>query len=204
MIEKRFSVMPPHGILEVICGPMFSGKSEELIRRLRRAKIAKHITLSFKPHIDNRYGLESIVSHDGNKMEAQALTNINDILTIAESKQAQVIGIDEAQFFPKELMNVICTLVNNNKRVIVAGLDLDFRGVPFGCMPLLLAIADKITKLQAICSQCGIDAHYSQRLVNDMPAKWDDPIIKVGAQEAYQARCRNCFIIDKMYASLSC
>ncbi len=186
-----------HGILEVICGPMFSGKSEELIRRLRRAKIAQQKVVTFKPHIDNRYGLEYIVSHDGNKVEAKPLEMVNQIIDIVAQTDATVIGIDEAQFFPHELVSIVCQLVNSGKRVIVAGLDLDFRGAPFGCMPLLLAVADKISKLHAICTECGSDAHFTQRLVNGQPAKHDDPIIMVGAQEAYQARCRGCYSIDK-------
>ena len=189
----------PTGTLEVICGPMFSGKSEELIRRLRRAKIAQQITITFKPHIDHRYGLEFVSSHNGSKVEAQPVKHVNEILARVEEVNATVIGIDEAQFFAPELVTIICTLINANKRVIVSGLDKDFRSAPFGCMPTLLAIADKVTKLEAICTQCGNDAHFSQRLVNNMPAKYNDPIIQVGAQETYQARCRSCYIIDKSY-----
>lgn len=187
------------GSLEVICGPMFSGKSEELIRRLRLAKIAQQKTITFKPHIDHRYGLEFVVSHNGSKVEARPLNNVHDIITIVEEVNATVIGIDEAQFFSQDVVSVICKLVNNNKRVIVAGLDLDFRGAPFGCIPLLLAVADKVSKLQAICTQCGHDAHFTQRLVNGNPAKFDDPVIMIGAQEAYQARCRGCYTIDKLF-----
>jgi thymidine kinase len=187
------------GSLEVICGPMFSGKSEELIRRLRRAKIAQQTTITFKPHIDERYGLEFVVSHNGSKVEARPLNNVNEIITIVDEINATVIGIDEAQFFSQDVVSVVCKLVNNNKRVIVAGLDLDFRGAPFGCIPLLLAVADKVSKLQAICTQCGHDAHFTQRLVNGNPAKFDDPIIMIGAQEAYQARCRGCYTIDKLF-----
>ena len=190
---------PIYGILEVICGPMFSGKSEELIRRLRRAKIAQQKVITFKPHVDNRYALEYVVSHDGNKVEARPLLNVADINEIVAANNANVIGIDEAQFFSHDLVNVVCQLINENRRVIVAGLDLDFRGTPFGCMPLLLAIADKVSKLQAICTQCGHDAHFTQRLVNGNPARFDDPIIMIGAQEAYQARCRGCYTIDKMF-----
>ena len=119
------------------------------------------------------------------------------IKTIALNNDAHVIGIDEVQFFSQDIITIICDLIEHKKRIIVAGLDLDFRGVPFGPMPSLLAIADKITKLQAICSLCGIDAHFTQRLVNNQPARYDDPVILVGAQEAYQARCRECFSIDK-------
>lgn len=189
-----------HGVLEVICGPMFSGKSEELIRRLRRAKIAQQKIITFKPQLDNRYALEYVVSHDGNKVDARPLINVQEIIEIVNANNANVIGIDEAQFFSHDLVSVVCQLINENRRVIVAGLDLDFRGTPFGCMPLLLAIADKVTKLQAICTQCGHDAHFTQRLVNGTPARFDDPIIMIGAQEAYQARCRGCYSIDKTFS----
>ncbi len=188
-----------HGQLEVICGPMFSGKSEELIRRLRRAKIAQQNVITFKPQIDNRYGLEYVVSHNGSKVDAKPLDNVFDIIEIAHANDASVIGIDEAQFFAPELISVVCKLIYDKKRVIVAGLDLDFRGAPFGCMPALLAIADKVTKLHAICTECGHDAHFSQRLVNGNPARYDDPVVMIGAQEAYQARCRGCYSIDKIF-----
>lgn len=189
-----------HGQLEVICGPMFSGKSEELIRRLRRAKIAQQSVITFKPQIDNRYGLEYVVSHNGSKVDAKPLENVFDIISIVKENDATVIGIDEAQFFAPELISVVCQLIHDKKRIIVAGLDLDFRGAPFGCMPALLAIADKVTKLHAICTECGHDAHFSQRLVNGNPAKYDDPIVMIGAQEAYQARCRGCYSIDKIFS----
>ncbi len=187
------------GCLEVVCGPMFSGKSEELIRRLRRAKIARQCVITFKNSLDNRHenAFEYVVSHDGTKLDAQPINSVDDILSIAQAVDADVVGIDEVQFFPNTVINIICQLVENNRRVIVAGLDLDFRGVPFGPMPLLLAIADKITKLQAICSLCGVDAHFTQRLVNNEPANFEDPIILVGAQEAYQARCRGCYSINR-------
>lgn len=179
---------------------MFSGKSEELIRRLRRAKIAQQAVITFKPQIDNRYGLEYVVSHNGSKVDAKPLENVFDIIEIVNANDATVIGIDEAQFFAPELISVVCKLIHDKKRVIVAGLDLDFRGAPFGCMPALLAIADKVTKLHAICTECGHDAHFSQRLVNGSPAKYDDPIVMIGAQEAYQARCRGCYSIDKLFS----
>ncbi len=190
-----------HGMLEVICGPMFSGKSEELIRRLRRAKIAQQKVITFKPQLDTRYALEYVVSHDGAKVDARPLMNVKEIIDIVNTNNANVIGIDEAQFFSQDLVSVVCQLINERKRVIVAGLDLDFRGTPFGCMPLLLAIADKVTKLQAICTQCGHDAHFTQRLVNGNPARFDDPVIMLGAQEAYQARCRGCYSIDKTFVA---
>jgi thymidine kinase len=187
------------GTLEVICGPMFSGKSEELMRRLRRAKIAKQNVITFKPSIDNRHSIEHVVSHDGNKLYAQAIDieNISTILDMVRLHHFSVIGIDEVQFFPQSILSVICTLIDEGKRIIVAGLDLDFRGVPFGAVPTLLAIADKITKLNAICCMCGADATCTQRLINNKPAHFDDPVILVGAQEAYQARCKACFSIDK-------
>ena len=194
--EKKLA---PVGQLEVICGPMFSGKSEELMRRIRRAKIARQKVITFKHRLDDRHAIEYIVSHDGNRVEALPLDNVQRILEIAQADYISVIGIDEAQFFSKEILPIICSLIQSGKRVIVAGLDLDFRGAPFGCIPLLLAIADTITKLKAICTECGDDAHYTQRLVNGAPAQYDDPIIMIGAQESYQARCRGCYSIDKMH-----
>jgi thymidine kinase len=188
------------GSLEVICGPMFSGKSEELIRRLRRAKIAQQKVMVFKNTLDNQRtdAFEYVVSHDGTKLYAQAIDSVENILSVALTAHADVVGIDEVQFFPKEVIGIICQLIEAKKRVIVAGLDLDFRCAPFGPMPILLAIADKITKLQAICSLCGSDANFTQRLVDNKPARFDDPVIQVGAQEAYQARCRGCYCIDKV------
>lgn len=186
------------GTLEVICGPMFSGKSEELMRRLRRAEIAKQRVITFKPAADNRYSIEYVVSHDGTKYKAHPLNSVEIIESIVQSQDAQVIGFDEAQFFSPDIVPVICRLIDFNKRIIVAGLDLDFRGIPFGVIPLLMAIADDVLKLRAICTQCGNDAHFTQRLVNGEPAKFDDPIIYIGAHESYQARCRGCYSIDRM------
>jgi len=187
------------GTLEVICGPMFSGKSEELIRRFRRAKIARQKIVIFKHSLDDRHTLEEVVSHNGNCMDANPLHNPEDIIPLVTELEATVVGIDEVQFFDSLLIPVICNLINLGKRVVVAGLDRDFRGAPFGPMPTLMAIADAVTKLQAICTMCSNDAGRTQRLVNGQPAKFDDPIILVGAQEAYQARCSDCFIIDKSF-----
>lgn len=187
-----------HGTLEVICGPMFSGKSEELIRRLRRAQIAKQSVITFKHSLDTRYDLEALVSHNGNSIDAYPIDNEDAIYTLASQNNVTVIGIDEAQFFSHRLIKVISQFIQDKKRVIVAGLDRDFRGVPFGCIPILLSIADTITKLQAICSSCGAEAPLTQRLVNNKPAQSTDPVIVVGAQESYQARCRSCYSIDKM------
>jgi len=185
------------GTLEVICGPMFSGKSGELIRRLDRAKLAKLNVLTCKHCIDDRYMIECVVTHDGKKLEARAVENVDDILKFGLTEETDVIGVDEGQWFDNQFVSVVCRLIDAGKRVIVAGLDLDFRGVPFGCMPTLLAIADNVTKLRAVCCICGADAHFTQRLVNDNPAKYNDPVVLVGAQEMYQARCRNCHAIDK-------
>lgn len=184
------------GSLEIVCGSMFSGKSEELIRRIRRAQFAQHKILVFKHSLDTRSTIEYVVSHNGAKLKAIAADNASLIGTLV-TDDVDVIGIDEIQFFNDEIINIVCNLVEQGKRVIAAGLDLDFRGVPFGCMPTLMAIADSVTKLKAICMLCGKDAQYSQRLVNNAPAGYDDPIILVGAQESYQARCRDCHSIDK-------
>ncbi len=184
------------GRLEVICGSMFSGKSEELIRRIKRAQIAKQHVVMFKHSLDDRTTNEYVASHDGNKFEAIPIEHASTILAVVE-KDIDVVGIDEVQFFPSEIINVICTLINQGKRVITAGLDLDFRGVPFGPIPILMAIADETMKLKAICMVCGEDAHLTQRIIDGKPANYEDPIIMVGASESYQARCRNCYVIDK-------
>lgn len=181
------------GSLEVICGSMFSGKSEELIRRLTRATYARQEVLVIKPRIDTRRGLEQVTSHSGDAIKAQALDSLAEL----GQTTATVIGIDEVQFFTVNTTSLILQLVEQGKRVIVAGLDLDFRGIPFGCMPSLMAVADHITKLKAICVICGSDAQFSQRLVNGNPARSTDPIVMIGAQEQYEARCRSCFVIDK-------
>ncbi|OGB84656.1 thymidine kinase [candidate division TM6 bacterium RIFCSPHIGHO2_12_FULL_32_22] len=185
------------GLLEVVCGSMFSGKSEELIRRLKRAEIAKMNVIAFKHSLDDRKTTEHVISHNGTKIKAFAVHDSNEILKLAHD-QIEVVGIDEVQFFPKDVIKIICKLIEDGKKVIVGGLDLDFRGIPFGPMPILMAIADKVTKLKAICIECGKDAQFSQRLVNGEPAKHNDPIILVGAEECYQARCRGCFVIDKV------
>lgn len=186
------------GSLEVICGPMFSGKSEELIRRLRRATIAKQKTGVFKHSLDNlRSDCEAIVSHGGSIVEALSTSSSESIATIVEQSDVEVVGIDEIQFFDHDIVTVICALIDKGKRVIVTGLDTDFRGMPFEPMPILLAIADSVVKLQAICTECGNNATFTQRLVDGKPAQYDDPLILIGRQEAYQARCRGCYRIDK-------
>ena len=185
------------GHLEVICGSMFSGKSEEMIRRLRRAEIARQKILVFKHSLDTRQTIEYVISHNGNKIKAFAVSQAGEIQDLVDLATIDIIGVDEVQFFSPEIVATLCRFVEHGKRVIIAGLDLDFRGVPFGSMPHLMAIADSVTKLNAVCIQCGDSAHFSQRLINNQPAKFDDPIVFVGAEEFYQARCRNCFILDR-------
>lgn len=190
------------GRLEVVCGSMFSGKTEELLRRLKRAEFAKQNVLTIKNSIDKRKNMcaTSVVSHQGRERNAFIVggsdDNIMKILELANSN-IDVVGIDEIQFFPIKIIDVICKLVENGKRVIVAGLDLDFKGEPFGIVPVLMAFADEVLKFKAICVVCGNDAHHTQRIINGQPAKYSDPIILVGAEECYEARCRNCFKIDQ-------
>ncbi|GAB4579124.1 MAG: thymidine kinase [Anaerolineales bacterium] len=185
-----------HGSIEVIVGSMFSGKTDELIRRLRRATIARQKVQVFKPIIDNRYAIEKVASHDGNAYEALPIAHASDILTHLAS-DTTVVGIDEAQFFDAEITHLANQLAHQGVRVIVAGLDMDFRGEPFGPMPQLLSLADQVNKLQAICMVCGEPAYCTQRLVNGKPAHYHDPIIIVGAQEMYEARCRRCHQVPR-------
>jgi len=179
------------GRLEVICGSMFSGKTEELIRRVRRAYYAHQHTQVFKSSLDNRYGAVTINSHSKQAVEAIAVEKPSDILAHL-GQDTQVIAIDEVQFFDESIVSVCRQLVEKGIRVIVAGLDLDFRGEPFASMPTLLALAEQIDKLHAICAICGKEASHSQRLIGGSPAPYDAPIILVGADESYEARCRDC------------
>ncbi|MCX7904630.1 MAG: thymidine kinase [Caloramator sp.] len=185
-----------HGWIEMIVGPMYSGKSEELIRRIKRAKIARQKVQVFKPSIDNRYSITEVVSHNGDKEGAYSVDSAIEILTLV-SEDTDVIAIDEVQFFDDEIVEVCKKLADRGKRVICAGLDLDFRGEPFGPVPKLLAIAEFVDKIQAICVVCGNPATRTQRLINGKPAKYSDPIVLVGAKEAYEARCRKCHIVLK-------
>lgn len=178
------------GWIEVICGSMFSGKSEELIRRVRRAQFAKQEIAVFKPKLDDRYSKEAVVSHNGTSVIALPIEKASDIFEKIHN-EIDIIAIDEAQFFDEEIVDVVQTLANSGHRVILAGLDQDFRGVPFGPMPKLMAIAELVTKLQAVCTVCGSPASRTQRLINGKPACADDPIILVGASESYEARCRH-------------
>jgi thymidine kinase len=177
------------GRIEVICGSMFCGKTEELIRRVRRATIAKQTVQAFKPMIDHRYGIERVTSHDGQNIEAQPVAKAGEIPALLSPKTT-VVAIDEAQFFDVAIVPIVEDLAERGIRVICAGLDLDFRGEPFGPMPDLLAHAEEVTKLHAICVVCGEQASRTQRLVNGSPARYDDPIIMIGAKEVYEARCR--------------
>ena len=177
------------GSVEVICGSMFCGKTDELIRRLRRATIAKQKVQVFKPVIDLRYGVEKVTSHAGSDFAATPVQKAAQIMEMVEP-DTTVVGIDEAQFFDSEIETVVETLAEKGIRVIVAGLDLNFKGEPFGSMPFIMARAEQVLKLQAICMVCGEPASRSQRLVNGKPAHINDPIIIVGASEMYEARCR--------------
>lgn len=175
------------GWIEVIAGCMFSGKTEELIRRLKRARIAKYEVKIFKPKIDTRYSEKDIVSHSEQSMPSILVEEPNEIIKLSES--ANVIGIDEAQFFSNELIDVCNKLADDGKRIIVAGLDQDFRGVPFEPMPNLLAIAEYITKTLAICMKCGNPADRTQRIISSGER------VLVGAADSYEARCRKCHYI---------
>ncbi len=177
------------GRLEVITGPMFCGKTDELLRRLRRAIIAKQKIQVFKPGFDVRYSSEKVTSHAGNEYNAYPVENITEVPTLLLD-DVTLVAIDEAQFFGEKIIEVIQALVDKGIRVIVAGLDMDFRGEPFGQMPVLLAQAEIVDKLYAICMVCGEEATRTQRLVDGNPAYYDDPIIIVGASEMYEARCR--------------
>ncbi|HEY88209.1 MAG TPA: thymidine kinase [Thermoflexia bacterium] len=192
---------PSGGWLEVICGSMFSGKTEELIRRLRRAQIAHLKVQVFKPALDRRYGKDAIASHNG--LQAAAIP----VQDSAELRQyldptADLIAIDEVQFFDAGIVTVCNALTGQGKRVICAGLDMDFRGEPFGPLPQLLAIAEHVRKLQAICMVCGGPASRSQRLINGIPAAYNDPIVLVGASEVYEARCRGCHRVPSRQENL--
>lgn len=186
MFQEKSKKQRKKGWIEVICGGMFSGKTEELIRRLKRAEIAKLSVEIFKPDIDTRYDEEKIVSHDENAIRSTAVKSSSQILIY--SNDVDVIGVDEAQFFDMELVNVCNTLANSGTRVIVAGLDMDYTGKPFGPIPDLLSIAEFVTKVHAICIDCGELAHYSFRTDED------PSLIKLGEKDIYQPLCRKHFL----------
>ena len=186
-IENRENISNIKGSIEVICGSMFSGKTEELIRRLNRAKIAKQKVEIFKPKIDVRYDEINVVSHDENSIPSTPVETSSQILLYVED--ASVIGIDEAQFFDDELFNVCNQLADRGVRVIVAGLDMDYLGNPFGPMPKLMAIAEEVTKVHAICMQCGNLAQYSHRTVKN------DKLVMLGEKDTYEPLCRSCYLL---------
>ena len=195
MINEPSYLPPEYGWIEVICGGMFSGKTEELIRRAKRAKIAGQKVLVVKPKTDNRYSDTEVVSHNDTAIPSVVVSKSNQIIDL--SNDFQVICIDEAQFFDNEIVNIANQLANHQKRVIVAGLDMDYEGKPFGPMPYLLAVAEFVTKLHAICSKSGMLASYSQRVVEGTEQ------VMVGEYDAYEPRARHCFSrgIEKRDAS---
>lgn len=184
-LENSTNNQQAKGWIEVVCGSMFSGKTEELIRRLKRAKIAKQRVEIFKPAIDTRYDEEDVVSHDANKIRSTPVENSQNILLMAND--VDVIGIDEAQFFDDELPAVCNELASNGIRVIIAGLDMDFQGKPFGPMPALMATAEYVTKVHAICMRCGELAHISHRTIIN------DKLVVLGETESYEPLCRSCY-----------
>ncbi len=183
------------GWIEVIAGVMFSGKSEELIRRVRRSLIAKKRVQVFKSHLDNRYsGVYAVGSHDGRTIEAIPVDSTEQI-SLRLDPTAQVVAIDEVQFLDAGVIALANALANRGRRVILAGTDTDFRGEPFGPMPQLMCVAEVVDKLHAICVMCGAPATRNQRLIDGKPARYDSPQVMVGGAEAYEARCRNCHMI---------
>jgi thymidine kinase len=183
------------GWIEVVAGVMFSGKSEELMRRVRRSMIARKRVQVFKSHLDSRYaGLFSVSSHDGRSVDAIPVDSSAQISQRIDP-MAHVIAVDEAQFLDNGIVDVATSLAARGRRVILAGLDTDFRGEPFGPMPHLMAIAEAVDKLSAICVLCGASATRTQRLIDGEPAAWDSPIVMVGGREAYEARCRACHVV---------
>jgi thymidine kinase len=189
--------------LEMIVGSMFSGKSEELIRRVKRAAIAKQKVLVFKPALDHRYGVEKVAAHNGQSVDCIPVQKPEEILELVD-ESTDVVAIDEVQFFPDSVIRICQQLVKDGKRVIAAGLDLDFRGEPFGPVPVLMALAQQVTKLNAICVVCGRSASRTQRLIDGKPANYDDPIILIGATENYEARCNRCHEVPGRPEGVGC
>jgi len=186
--ENPEFLMPRRGWIEVVCGSMFSGKTEELIRRINRAKIAKQTVEIFKPAVDTRYADEEVVSHDDRAVKSTPVDAAESILLyFSDETNVNVVGIDEAQFFGEELVDVCTTLANRGIRVIIAGLDMDYLGQPFGPMPKLMAVAEYVTKVHAICMQCGNPAQFSHRFAKN------DKLVMLGETESYQPLCRVCY-----------
>ncbi|MEM7124915.1 MAG: thymidine kinase [Chloroflexota bacterium] len=182
----------PRGWVELVCGSMFSGKTEELLRRVRRSEIARSKVQIFKPQIDIRYGAATVASHMGAAREdVEIVAHVSSLPGLVQP-DTDVIAIDEVQFFDWQIADICDAFANVGMRVILAGLDQDFRGEPFGPMPLLMAMAERVDKLHAICVVCGAPASRTQRLIDGRPARYDDPIILVGGSESYEARCRSC------------
>ncbi len=179
------------GWIEVISGPMFAGKTEELLRRIKRLEYAKANIVVFKPAMDDRYAEGEVVSHNRNRTQSFNIHESTDIFKFV-SKETDVVAVDEIQFLDEQVLDIIGYLADQGKRIIVSGLDTDFRGEPFSFMPKLLAKAEFVTKLTAVCVQCGAPATRTQRIVNGKPAKYFDPIVLIGASESYEARCRHC------------
>ena len=192
MVENR-----KFGWIECICGSMFSGKSEELLRRIKRGVIAKQKVLLFKPSIDNRYDENRVSTHNGNSYDSISIEKSSDILNSVKDTKYDIIGIDDIQFFDNDIVKIINKLADDGIRVIVAGLDMDFKAEPFHPMPEIMAISEMVTKLHAVCNKCGKEASRSQRLINGKPAKYDDPVVVIGASESYEARCRHCHEIER-------
>ncbi len=186
-IERDINQGKKVGTIEVITGSMFSGKTEELIRRMKRAKIARQRTEIFKPAIDTRFSVSEVVSHDENSIRSTPVENSSNILLL--SADVDVVGIDEAQFFDKHLVDVAVQLANQGTRVIVAGLDMDFRGDPFGPIPGLMAVADFVTKVHAVCVRCGSNAQFSHRILEK------EEVVLLGAKDIYEPLCRRCYIL---------
>ncbi len=185
------------GWIEVIAGVMFSGKSEELMRRVRRATIARKRVQLFKSHLDDRYsGLYTVSSHDGRGLEAIPVDSAAQLAQRIDP-QAQVIAVDEVQFLDPGIIGLATALAERERRVILAGIDTDFRGEPFGAMPQLMAVAEHVVKLHAICVLCGNPASRNQRLIDGRPARWDSPTIMIGAAQSYEARCRACHKVER-------
>jgi thymidine kinase len=187
-------MQPKGGWIELICGSMFSGKTEELIRRVRRAEIARQTVQVFKPSIDDRYSHTEVWSHNGVHCTAEVIVRSSEIVSRLRH-ETTVAAIDEVQFLDTDVIEVARRLADRGLRVMCAGLDLDFRGEPFGPIPALLAEAELVDKLHAICVVCGAPASRTQRLINGQPARYTDPVIMVGAQEVYEARCRDCHAV---------
>lgn len=185
------------GWIELISGGMFAGKTEELIRRINRLTYAKKKMVIFKPAIDNRYSIDEVVSHSGYRTKCVNITTAKEILNSIDDN-IEVVAVDEVQFLDDELIKIADDLADNGVRVILAGLDRDFRGESFGIMPELFSKAEFVTKLTAICNVCGAPATRTQRLINGKPASYNDPIVLVGASESYEPRCRHCHeVLDK-------